>query len=314
MLYPISFSVPEEIIVPYVPFKTLHTAQHSYQFTSAEPYLKNYRSAIFGNTCMKCGWDAFRHYEILSQGTIPNFENLENCPSKTLHCFPKTQVLGLIEKYGHQSFHNIMKESSSILYNDLEELLTYTRNHMTTRKEADYILSKTETPSTRKVLFLHNTDNVDYLCFMTAHGLTRLTEGEVDIYPSLHYMYENYPQEATKQLYGRGFNYTRHLPQHFQKSTTLEDIWQKIKAREYEQIIYFVNCKSGLLIPFMGSEKNINAYYSPHEISILCGRDCDPYRDATRDPNREWWIRDYHTCSLAEYSSSYNVFVRELGN
>lgn len=315
MLYPISFSVPEEIIVPYVPFKTCHTASHAYQFTEAEPYLKNYRSAIFGTTSLKCGWDAFRHYEILSQGTITYFDNLQGCPKQTLHSFPKEQVMSLMNKYGSHTFSEIMSTSSSILHNDLDELLTYTRTNLTTRSAAEYILSKTSTPTTNNVLFLHNLDEkVDYQAMMTAHGLIHHTNGQVDIYTDMEYLYSDYPLENTVKLYGRGFNYSRHISATLKKSLSEEQVWEKIKVRHYDQIILYIHCQSQRPIPFLSGDLDLHSYYSSSELSVVCGRDCDPYYDPNRDPNREWWIRDYHNCSLKRNAERLNLFVREYGD
>ena len=313
MLYPIAYSVPEELIVPYVPFKTCHTASHAYQFTQSEPYLKNYRNAIFGKTCLKCGWDAFRHYEILSQGTIPLFENLQGCPKQTLCTFPKEQVLSLMEKYGERSYEDILKESSSHLYEDIDSLLRYTRDNLTTRKSAEYILSKTETPGTKRILYLHNIKAEDYLCSMLAHGFLRYTEGSVDIYPQIHHVYDDFPSEQTVQLYGKGFNYTRHIPHSFKKQQTEDEVWANIRERKYDHIICFIHCRSEHSLPFQTADRHFGTYYHPREISLVCGRDCDPYYDPHRAPNREWWIRDNHNCPLKAHSGSLNVFVREFG-
>ena len=41
----------------------------------------------------KAGWDCLRHYEIIGNGTIPYFHELEDCPPDTLHSFPKELIL-----------------------------------------------------------------------------------------------------------------------------------------------------------------------------------------------------------------------------
>lgn len=311
MQFPIAYSVPEEIIVPYVPLKTCHTAKHDYQFTDSGSYLKNYGTAIFGETRLKCGWDCFRHYEILSQGTIPYFHNLQECPKKTLFNFPKVQVLELMEKYGSRTFDDIMKESSSILYNDLDDLLRYTKDNLTTRKSAEYILSKTQTPFTTKVLFLHNINPIgDYLCDMVAHGFSRLTDGEVDIYPNLDYLYDSYPLEKTSSLYGKGFNYTRHLPSKYKKDLTLEAIWEKCITGQYDQIVVYFQHNDLYKLPFFSEENDLRFFYPSDAISFLCGRDCDPYWS----PEKEWYIRMNHNCDLKRYEGQFNAFIREYGD
>ena len=165
MIFPISFSIPKELVVPYVPFKMQHTATHKYQFDDSNLYLENYRPSIFGDTTLKCGWDCLRHYEILSQGTIPNFQKrpgpycpngLVDCPEKTMFNYPKKLTLRLIDKYGSLKFSDIMRVSSSELYEELDELLRYTRTNLTNEASADYVLSTLGVPESRKILYLAN--------------------------------------------------------------------------------------------------------------------------------------------------------------
>jgi hypothetical protein len=309
MLYPISYSVPEELIVPYVPLKTCHTATHEYQFTDSQSYLQNYRTSIFGDTRLKCGWDCFRHYEILSQGTIPYFHNLEKCPPLTLHNFPKQKSIELRDLYGPMTFDEIIKTSSSHLYNNLNDLLNLTKSTLTTKESAQYILSKTTTPTTKRILFLDNVETKgEYLTDMLAHGFYRLTEGEVDIYPDHAWRYTTYPESETQLLYGKGFNYTRLLEN--QRVHTYEEIFEKIKQRYYDQIIICIQCSSNIPVPFVvNTENNIYNYYIHSEVSLICGNDCDSYWS----PELNWYIRDRHDCPLKKISDHNNVFIRELG-
>lgn len=310
MLFPISFSIPEELIIPYVPFKSLHTAKHDYQFDDSDSYLKNYRNAIFGGTSLKCGWDCFRHYEILSQGTIPYFYELEKCPKNTLFNFPKETLIRLRDTYGILSFDEIMKTSSSVLYSEIDDLLKYTRNNLTTRCSAQYILSKTEQPNAKKILFLNNVStNGDYMCEMLAHGLYRLTEGGVDMYPDYEYRYKNYDIEKIKSLYGKGFNYTRLLEE--KKVISECEMMQRIKERYYEHIILCFQCHSDSQMPFTTNASiDIRGYYEPSEISLVCGADCDNYWSSELD----WYIRRNHSCPLSVAAKVNNVFVREFGD
>lgn len=309
MLYPISYSIPEEIIVPYVPFKTSHTASHTYQFTDSQMYLKNYRTAIFGTTGLKCGWDCFRHYEILSQGTIPLFNDLENCPSLTLHNFPKQKILELRDLYGPMTFDEIMKTSSSHLYTNIDELLNLTKSTLTTKESATYILSKTTTPTTKRILYIDNIETKgEYLTDMIAHGLYRLTEGDVHMYPDHAWRYSSYPESETQLLYGKGFNYTRLLEKQY--IHTFDEIFENIKQRYYDHVIVSIQCSSNTPVPFlMNHENTIFKYYDSSEVSIVCGNDCDSYWS----PELNWYIRYRHDCPLKKISALNNVFIRELG-
>jgi hypothetical protein len=310
MLYPISYSIPEELIVPYVPFKICHTASHEYQFTDSHMYLKNYKNAIFGDTRLKCGWDCFRHYEILSQGTIPFFHNLEKCPPLTLHNFPKQKIIELRDLYGPMTFDEIMKTSSSHLYNNIDELLNLTKSTLTTKESAKYILSKTNTPSTKRVLFLDNVETKgEYLTDMLAHGTYRLTDGEVHIYPDHAWRYTSYSDSETQLMYGKGFNYTRLLEKQY--IHTSDEILENIQQRYYDHVIVLLQCYSNTPVPFLIThENNIFKYYNSSEISFVCGNDCDPYWS----PELNWYIRDRHYCPLKILSTHNNIFIRELGD
>lgn len=308
MIYPITFSIAEEHIIPYVPYKTCHTAKHDYQFQDSESYLKNYRNALFGETLLKCGWDCLRHYEILSQGTIPYFHKLENCPKKTMFNFPKEKLLMLRDTYGPLSFEEIMKTSSSILYNEIDELLNYTRKNLTTQASAKYLLSKTVAPTSKKILYLSNQPKEDYLSEMLVHGLYRETGGNIDIFPDFEFRYKDFPIEETKNLYGKGFNYTRLLEK--QKKITEQQILENIKERHYDQIILYNTCQHAQPLPFINAEHSFLKYYSPNEISAVCGRDCDPYWSQEYN----WYIRMYHDCPMKNYQNNLNVFIREFGD
>lgn len=285
-------------------------ALHQYQFDDSIPYLENYRKSIFGHTSLKCGWDCLRHYEILSQGTIPSFLDLEKCPTHTLTTFPKEQVLTLKKKYFHLTFEEILSTSSSILYDDIDSLLQYTRRHLTTVESAKYILSKTKYPHTKQILFLSNGVRPgDYLECMTIHGLFNLTKGNVDLCPNYDGLYDSFPIEETKKFYGKGFNYTRLLPGQYKRTITDNEIWFKIKERYYEHIIIYNHCKSNTLIPFIFGDRSILFHYDLDEISVLCGKDCDDYTDAKGSH-----IQMYHNCILKMLSNHQNVFIRELGD
>ena len=231
MLFPLSYSIPAEVIVSYVPFKTTHTASHEYQFDDVAPYMENYRKAFFGETQLKCGWDCMRHYEILSQGTITDFHNLEGLPHKTMTNFPKALIFNLTAKYRHLTFEEILKCSSSVLYEDLDSLLRYTRDNLTTESAARYVLRKSGHADAKKILYLSNADKSgNYMVEMLAHGFSRITGGQADMWPDFEERYDTYPVEPTKKLYGKGFNYTRFLPAAWRRAPTAEFI-QALKHR-----------------------------------------------------------------------------------
>jgi len=140
-LFPISFAIPEEkIVLP--PFKDkvkelgaqIPGPAHNrgYIFTREEDYYHDYQISKYGLTFKKWGWDCKRHYEILCNRCIPLFEKIDDCPPHIMTNFPK-KLISEIEK--------THKTASNATYDAwLEELYAYTKEHLTTKTLAKYVL------------------------------------------------------------------------------------------------------------------------------------------------------------------------------
>lgn len=105
---PISFAFPEEkICYANLDYNIIHSRKYdiaplipvnqsidpsymsTYKYDTEEEYYRMYQDSYFGLTSKKGGWDTLRHYEIIANGCIPLFVDIEKCPPKTLHLFPK---------------------------------------------------------------------------------------------------------------------------------------------------------------------------------------------------------------------------------
>lgn len=138
---PISFAIPSTLVVGSLPVKTQsfagvvpgspgdHTA---YRHDTEDSYYADYQRSLFGRTKKKGGWDCLRHYEILMNGCIPYFEDLENCPSLTLTTFPKDTVIRLMELGA--------VDSNNVHADDILPLLDWTKRRCTTTALAQYVL------------------------------------------------------------------------------------------------------------------------------------------------------------------------------
>ena len=103
---PINFSVPKNKIIkevnrkpknllsPLIPGKN-----QSYIYEDEKSYNEMYQNSIFALTYRKTGWDCFRHYEILMNGCIPFFLEIDKCPNKTLEKLPKDLLKKTLKKY-----------------------------------------------------------------------------------------------------------------------------------------------------------------------------------------------------------------------
>ncbi len=177
-ILPISFAIPKEKIIknvqqnpsnllsPLIPGKL-----NTYIYENENEYYEMYQNSIFALTYKKSGWDCLRHYEILMNGCIPLFLDLDKCPQQTMVNFPKEKIIYLNKKYEkvlkyYNPFHIFKKKFLDLdkmknfftykFYNNdvdnylnknqkildfKEELLHYTRENLTTENLAKYVLN-----------------------------------------------------------------------------------------------------------------------------------------------------------------------------
>ena len=138
-LLPITFGIPtSKLAMPNInktqEYATCIPGQpETYIFKSEQSYYEDYQKSYYGVTTKKAGWDCMRHYEILGNYCIPYFVGLEDCPKNTLANLPKELLLearNLAGNFDEQSYFNI-----------LNELFDYTKNNLTTKNLATYILN-----------------------------------------------------------------------------------------------------------------------------------------------------------------------------
>lgn len=130
-LRPIGFCIPEELVLSSVPKKekdygyVIPGDPQTYIFTEEIPYYEDYQKSYFGVTLKKGGWDCLRHYEILMNGCIPYFIGLEECPTYTMHHFPKSILINVIDKlHKENNILNFYDEYVNILLNHAKKYLT----------------------------------------------------------------------------------------------------------------------------------------------------------------------------------------------
>lgn len=135
---PIHFAIPECKITLNKINKTqeygsIIPGQGGYKFDIEQDYYNDYNKSYFGVTMKKAGWDCMRHYEILANNCIPYFTDLEECPDRILTNLPKELLLEakeLANSFEEQKYFSI-----------LDELFNYTKNNLTTKQLAQYVLN-----------------------------------------------------------------------------------------------------------------------------------------------------------------------------
>lgn len=287
MIYPIGFSIPKKYIVDKIPEKkkllghVIPNNLDTYVFHDEASYYQDYKDSCFAWTRKKDGWDCLRHYEILACGTIPIFHNLENCPMFIMDRLPKQLIM--------EANRELAKDMSK--YNFYaEKLLNHTRQHLTTEAMANYVLAAAGHPNAKRILYLSQDVNrgADYMRDLILHGLKEICGSRCHDYPRIDFLYSDYPHD-TRQLYGRGFTYSKHLDPTLHETKDELAVLEGIRDEVYDVIVY------GSVHRDRRFWDVVNMFYPPEKIILICGED------------------SHSDCPLFDLGhKGYKVFMREL--
>jgi hypothetical protein len=286
---PITFSIPEEKIIHSFPKKTKLLSNlipgdlKTYIYKTEKDYYAEYQSSYFAMTTKKAGWDCMRHYEIIANGCLPYFPDIEQCPLFTMVLFPKDLAIRSNQLY-HKMKTSIQKHLKE--YSELwVEMMAYLRYHLTTEKVSLSILHRTGNTHTKKILFLSGCIRPDYLRCLTLHGLKCLMGDKCHDYPRLPHMYSDF---YGGPLYGNGFSYSKLLDPSMRNPTLDTTVIEDIKTKQYDIVIYGSYHRG---MPFYSL---VCDFYPPDKIILLCGE-------------------DLHCCDNSDFvKKGHPVFVREM--
>jgi hypothetical protein len=295
MAYPINFSIPKEKICELndaVKTKLLSSLipgnVNTYVYNNEEAYYNEYRTSYFAITKLKGGWDCMRHYEILANGCIPYFIDIERCPPNTLTFLPKELILEGNRLYERIKHSNELNEEEIRTYNRLRtQLLEHTKRYLTTDKMAEYILQTASVRNATNILYLSGDVSPDYLRCLTLHGLKTLFGSRCHDYPKIPHLYKS-NRIHYAGLYGKGITYTHLLDPTLHDETFDQTIVEDIQNKYYDVVIYGSYHRG---MPYYDLVCNV---YRPNEIILLCGE-------------------DLHSCNYDSFvKKGHSVFVREL--
>jgi hypothetical protein len=219
LVHPITFSFPDEKIIRSFPTKTklmsnlIPGVMSTYVYNCEYDYYNEYRQSIFATTTQKGGWDCLRHYEIIANGCIPYFPNIESCPEQTMALLPKQLLIESNALYGslkHKSMQDLSQAETEECALMAWRLVEYLRAHLTTQKVAAYILEQTHHSACKTVLYLSGDPNPDYLRCLTLHGLKTIFGARCHDAPHVRHIYKHATTDHSS-LYGKGFTYTNLL-------------------------------------------------------------------------------------------------------
>lgn len=78
----------------------------TYIYKNEKDYYNGYGESKYGITMKKAGWDCLRHYEILGNGCLPIFLDIERCPEPIMTNFPKKLAKEIVRGYNQNSLPN----------------------------------------------------------------------------------------------------------------------------------------------------------------------------------------------------------------
>jgi hypothetical protein len=263
---------------------------YRFKFENEIDYRRIYSTAYFAITMKKGGWDCNRHYEIISTGTAPYFDKLDQAGNYTLSHLPKS-LLYEIQKLAGVNRQNLTINHQVFDVNHynliLHRLLYYAKYRLTTVKVVEYILKVIEyslaSSQRHSVLYLAHYDS-DYLKDYMLHGFTRIFEENLHVFQPAKFLY-HYPAskmwtaDETKafynhRLYGLGYGYKLilkkyvHLYERDTKELSTEAIVKNnIANKNYSLIVFGSIMRQDRLLPFA------IRHYNKSRIVLLDGED-----------------------------------------
>jgi len=314
-IHSINMAIPSCKIVKEIPEKkkvisSIIPGQSAVSFNNEESYYKEYRDSYFAVTMKESDWDCKSHYEIMANGCIPVFINLEQCPSNILPRFPKDLLRFAMFDLRASIETGEMTDLDLEKYNFYcKQILEYTRDNLTTKAMAMDVLKKSGCEDAKRILFLSNDTQPDYIRDQLLHGLKEMLGKSCHDYFPISYLYKDY--ENAERLNGFGITYSRLLDRGvYRDEEEDKHIEKHIMDHYYDVIVYssahrgadYRLCEHTLsrhrwfashTMETMLYWNLVNQHYKPSEIILVCGE-------------------DKHDCTLKKPAfKGYNTFIKD---
>ena len=280
-IYPLSFCIPDNLLLDEPPQKQqsagkgISRGRRQYAFgpEQLEAYYKDYQQSYFGLTYKKGGWDCMRYLEVMANGCLPFFPGIADCPRYTMAHYPKALIREIEQHYADSiNIHGFElkfdaeqhREGLAGYDRQVRQMLDHMREHLTTTAMARYVLEKAGHANAKRVLYLTHGRKPDYVCDLLFHGMRSLLgEGCVDA-KKIWWMYDSASPEKVGKLYGRGFTYSRHLPD---LSVDRGSIQERLRKREFDLVVFGSANRCSDLLPL------VRRYYEREQVVLVDGED-----------------------------------------
>jgi hypothetical protein len=151
--FPISFSIPQGNVAPYVnrdkwwgflpyiPGTFPFGGDPKYHFGYQDEWLKDqlHRHSFFAWSHKRGGWDCMRHLEILSSGAIPYFADLDLCPKMTLSNYPKELIKQAMALPGLEHIGQVRRHEERM---DTKFMIRNPRGHVNFKRTGELDFAK----------------------------------------------------------------------------------------------------------------------------------------------------------------------------
>jgi hypothetical protein len=278
---PFSFSVPDECVVDTIPEKKYLLASlipgdmstYIFDKSKEKEYNIMYQESRFAITKKKGGWDCLRHYEILMNGCIPLFENLNECPQNTMTTYPKH-----LNSEAYDLYNNWCDNEECIKkYDNLcLQFLEHTRKYCTTSAAAKYFIKNMNNgDKIKNILLITGHHGVNYNREMLWIGLKRYIEsinGVAVEYEKMPFLYDDYDDCGNNKYYGSNcFTFPKRLKKDIHYDMSEAEIIDKIKSNFWDVIIYGkVGPDEYCTFPLFDI---VRSYYNKNKIAFIYGGD-----------------------------------------
>ncbi|MBO0887662.1 hypothetical protein J2P12_01025 [Candidatus Bathyarchaeota archaeon] len=146
-VYPIHFAIPASKIGRLCHLPKTRVRAHidprdrsTYIYSTEQEYYSDYAQSLFAFTVKKGGWDCLRHYEIMANGCIPLFLDLDQCPSTTCMQLPKGELLEALQYQDRDGSYWDTEEGKNLWLSLYRRIHLKFACHSTTERLADYVL------------------------------------------------------------------------------------------------------------------------------------------------------------------------------
>lgn len=283
-VYPLNFSFPQPDLMPQDVEPRPHFLSSTipgepFSFDSWDTYLREYRSSFFALSTKKGGWDTFRHLEVLFSGAIPLLPRLRAANAYTLAHFPRKALVSVME--------TLEREGPAVPDDETRRFFRdYSSARLSSGAMAENVVEVSRLSGSRVLYLDHGlATRTDYLSAFTLIGLSQLKGMSVIPAYRPDYLYRDFDGD-TRRLYGRGFGYSRVLPESPRSMESLDPGEAHTEARKRDLIGLAESCESIVVGNYDGNRERVEmlvrAGIPEHRFVCIVGSDLVPDRSLFR--------------------------------